>query len=104
LAIRWTLPRFRFDQLMRLAWEGMIPTATLVVMMTSAFVFMGWQHYIWLGSLGCIAIIYAVQGLMPRKWNPNHKIAIIGSRFSPLREDDSFDGSKSGGLAESKAG
>lgn len=104
MAIRWTLPRFRFDQLMRLAWEGMIPTATLVVMMTSAFVFMGWQHYIWLGSLGCIAIIYAVQGLMPRKWNPNHKIAIIGSRFSPLREDDSFDGSKSGGLAESKAG
>ena len=93
MAIRWTLPRFRFDQLMRLAWEGMIPTATLVVLMTSLFVFFGWNGYIWAGSLACVAIVFVAQGLMPRKHNPNHRVPLIGSRFSPLRDDDSSIGS-----------
>jgi NADH-quinone oxidoreductase subunit H len=90
MAIRWTLPRFRFDQLMRLAWEGMIPTATLVVLMTSVFVYLGWTGFIWLGSLACVAIVYVAQGLMPKKYNPNHKVPLIGSRFSPLRDEDVF--------------
>ena len=29
--LRWTIPRFRFDQLMGLAWKVMIPLATLNV-------------------------------------------------------------------------
>lgn len=87
MAIRWTLPRFRFDQLMRLSWEGMIPTATLVVLMTSVFVYLGWTGWIWLGSIGCLAVVYGVQGLMPRRYNPNHRVQLIGSRFSPLTDE-----------------
>ncbi len=92
MAIRWTLPRFRFDQLMRLAWEGMIPVSMLVVLMTSVFVFLGWSHLIWLGSLGCVAIVYVMQGFMPKKYNPNHRVPMIGSRFSPMRDEDVFTG------------
>lgn len=31
MVVRWTIPRFRFDQLMHLAWKTMIPLATLNV-------------------------------------------------------------------------
>jgi NADH-quinone oxidoreductase subunit H len=86
MAIRWTLPRFRFDQLMRLAWEGMIPAALLVVMVTAVSVYLGLERWMWLGSIGCVVVIYAVLPLLPRQANPNRRIPMIGSRFSPLRE------------------
>ncbi len=88
MAIRWTLPRFRFDQLMRLAWEGMIPTSLLVLSMTALFVYMGWTPWTWIGSLGCIAVIYLAWPYLPRQPSPNRRLALIGSRFSPLREGD----------------
>ena len=30
--VRWTIPRFRFDQLMNIAWKVMIPLASLNVL------------------------------------------------------------------------
>lgn len=33
--VRWTIPRFRFDQLMRLAWENLIPLGLLNIVLTA---------------------------------------------------------------------
>jgi NADH-quinone oxidoreductase subunit H len=36
LLIRWTLPRFRYDQLMRLGWKLMLPVSVLNIFVTGA--------------------------------------------------------------------
>jgi NADH-quinone oxidoreductase subunit H len=36
LLIRWTLPRFRYDQLMRLGWKIMLPVSVLNIFVTGA--------------------------------------------------------------------
>lgn len=36
--IRWTLPRFRYDQLMNLGWKVLIPLSVLNILLTGAFI------------------------------------------------------------------
>lgn len=43
ILVRWTVPRFRYDQLMRLGWKGMMPLA-LVNMIVTAFVIVWMEH------------------------------------------------------------
>ncbi len=81
MMVRWTLPRFRFDQLMRLAWEGMIPTALLLVLIVSVFVFYGWTSYLWIGSIVAIIIMAIARPLLPTSAS-NKRIELLGSRFS----------------------
>jgi NADH-quinone oxidoreductase subunit H len=38
ILIRWTIPRFRYDQLMRLGWQGMVPIAIVNLIATAALI------------------------------------------------------------------
>ncbi len=36
--VRWTLPRFRYDQVMRLGWKVLIPVAILNILLTGGVI------------------------------------------------------------------
>ncbi len=40
--VRWSLPRFRYDQLMTLGWKGLLPLATLNLVWVAVAMTMGW--------------------------------------------------------------
>ena len=47
MLIRWTIPRFRFDQLMGLAWKVLIPLSTANVVAVMTVLQFGWSRW-WL--------------------------------------------------------
>jgi NADH-quinone oxidoreductase subunit H len=36
--VRWTIPRFRYDQLMRLGWRILLPLALFNMLLTGAII------------------------------------------------------------------
>jgi NADH-quinone oxidoreductase subunit H len=59
MLIRWTLPRFRFDQLMKLAWKSMIPLGMGLIVAAGVLVVLGWQRNI-VASLAANAVALAI--------------------------------------------
>ncbi len=59
LVIRWTLPRFRFDQIQKLCWKMMLPFALANVFLTGALVLADGTLE-WLAIVGIVEIVFLV--------------------------------------------
>jgi NADH-quinone oxidoreductase subunit H len=98
MVIRWTLPRFRFDQLMRLAWQSMIPVSLALLVLTAVFLRLGWTQWMLVGNIGLAVLIMVIQPMLP-KVNVNEKLPMRGSRFSPVKDETAADLGLSGGMS-----
>jgi NADH-quinone oxidoreductase subunit H len=93
--VRWSLPRFRFDQLMMLAWRALIPISLAMLMMTAIVVYFcggaaGPDEYLkgpvvlvlFLANVGLLAVTMLVSTILPAAPETNRKLRIAGSRYN----------------------
>jgi NADH-quinone oxidoreductase subunit H len=93
--VRWSLPRFRFDQLMGLAWRALIPISLTTLMATA--VIMYWfmprspDARLWVtGTMALVLLavnavllvgFFLMSQLIPAAPDTNRRIRVPGSRF-----------------------
>lgn len=97
---RWTLPRFRFDQLMHLAWRALIPISLAILFMTALVIYFAGPHswafmkegridghmavIFFIANIILLAIIMIVSRMLPIAPDTNKRMRIPGSRFNPI--------------------
>ena len=93
--VRWSLPRFRFDQIMDLAWRALIPIS-LALMMASALVvyYLGDTERAFMRVNGKMALALLVSNIVvlalsmilsrviPAGRDTNRKVKVLDSRFT----------------------
>lgn len=89
MLVRWTLPRMRYDQVMMLGWQALIPAGMLIIVVTSVMVYFGKTTLLpMLGANAAMLVVLLVaQHLLAMAYGrstANRRIRLYGSRFSPM--------------------
>ncbi len=85
MLVRWSIPRLRYDQVMMMAWQGIIPIALVLVVTESAMVYFNLTGLVpmLLANIG-VALLAVAAGPWLMKSTKNHKVRLYGSRFNPM--------------------
>jgi NADH-quinone oxidoreductase subunit H len=81
MMVRWTLPRLRFDQLMRLAWRGLIPLALALLVLAAVKEYLGGAG--WLLLVGNLGLAAGALALLARRTGGGKSI----HRLTPMNAD-----------------
>ena len=89
MVVRWTVPRIRYDQVMMLGWQAMIPAGMLIIVVTSVMVYFGQTTLIpmFLANVVMLVILLIAQHIFATIYGrstANRKIGLWGSRYSPM--------------------
>ena len=94
--VRWSLPRFRFDQIMNLAWRALIPISLTIVLATAVTLWaLGPQDRgpqmlitgkmalaLLIVNIVVLAVVMIGSTLIPAAPDTNRKVRIPGSRYN----------------------
>jgi NADH-quinone oxidoreductase subunit H len=91
--VRWSLPRFRFDQIMMLAWRALIPISLVLLIVTALVVFayhgasydvLGGSMALTMLAANCVGgfLIMLISTFLPPAPATNRRITVAGSRYN----------------------
>lgn len=80
MLVRWTIPRFRFDQLMRICWQSLVPVGIVLLVATGVLVYFGLERNV----MACLGVNIALLGIL--LWNAASSRQPVTGRQSDLPE------------------
>jgi NADH-quinone oxidoreductase subunit H len=89
MLVRWTVPRLRYDQVMMMGWQSLIPLSLALVVVNSVLVYAGQTSTpaLLIANIALAAVMLAIQPVLRARLGSataNKRIPLYGSRFSPV--------------------
>ncbi len=93
--LRWTLPRFRYDQVMRIAWQSLIPVSLALFALSAGLLYFGLQRSIW-ALVGNVVIVLVMLLIAARS---SKEVTGRASNLPPIRPGATRAGLRKAGMS-----
>jgi NADH-quinone oxidoreductase subunit H len=85
MLVRWTIPRLKFNQVMGMAWNGIIPLSIGLLVIASIMIHYGKTGLAWMLPMNiAVGVIFLFLAPASTRSTENKRLRIAGSRFYPL--------------------